>query len=156
MLTHLDERGRPAMVDVTGKEATHRTASARAEVTLPSEALSLLRDGEFYTRKGPVFHTAILTGTMAAKRTSDLLPLCHPLPLERCTFDICLDEERMVVVIEANVATHHRTGVEMEALTGVTAAALAVYDMLKGLSHDMVIQNVELTSKTGGKRDFER
>ena len=156
MLTHLDEDGRPAMVDVSGKAPTRRTARAEAVVDLPPEARALFRDGEIHSAKGPVFHTAVLTGTMAAKRTSDLLPLCHPLPLEKCTFDIRMDEEGDRVIIRCEVATHHRTGVEMEALAGVSGAALAIYDMLKGLSHDIVIRETRLLSKEGGRRDFAR
>jgi cyclic pyranopterin monophosphate synthase len=154
MLTHLDEHGRAAMVDVSEKAPTRRTARAQAVVALPPEVRSLFRDGEIHSKKGPVFHTAVLTGTMAAKKTSDLLPLCHPLPLEKCSFDIRMEDDE--VVIECEVATHHRTGVEMEALTGAYAAALAIYDMLKGVSHDIVIRDTRLISKEGGKRDFQR
>jgi cyclic pyranopterin phosphate synthase len=152
MLTHIDETGRAAMVDVSEKAPTRRVARARAEVALPPEVRALFRDGELHSAKGPVFHTAVLTGTMAAKKTSDLLPLCHPLPLEKCAFDIRMEGE--AVVIECEVATHHRTGVEMEALAGVYGAALAVYDMCKGVSHDIVIRETRLVEKTGGKRDF--
>ena len=151
MLSHLDETGRVAMVDVSEKTPSKRTARARAEVVLPPEVRALFRDGELHGPKGPVFHTAVLTGTMAAKKTADLLPLCHPLPLEKCRFDIRLEGD--TVVIECEVATHHRTGVEMEALAGVYGAALAVYDMCKGVSHDLVIRETRLVEKTGGKRD---
>jgi len=153
MLSHIDEAGRAAMVDVSQKAPTLRTARARAEVALPPEVRALFRDGELHGPKGPVFHTAVLTGTMAAKRTSDLLPLCHPIALERCRFDIQMDGAG--VVIECEVATHGRTGVEMEALAGVYAAALAVYDMCKGVSHDIVIRETRLVSKTGGRRDVD-
>lgn len=156
MLSHLDENNRAAMVDVSEKQPTRRTARARAEVSLPPEVRELFRDGEIHSKKGPVFHTAVLTGTMAAKKTSDLLPLCHPLPLEKCSFDIHMDDSGEFVVIECEVATHHRTGVEMEALTGVYGAALAIYDMLKAVSHDIVIRDTRLISKQGGKRDFSR
>ncbi len=155
-LSHLDETGRPAMVDVSEKQPTKRTARAQAIVALPAELCALFRDGEIHGPKGPVFHTAVLTGTMGAKKTADLLPLCHPLPLDKCSFDIRLDEATGHVVIECEVATHHRTGVEMEALAGVSAAALAVYDMCKGVSHDIVITETKLLQKTGGKRDFQR
>ena len=154
MLSHLNDEGRPAMVDVSEKAPTKRTARARAEVDLPPEVRALLRDGELHSAKGPVFYTAVLTGTMAAKKTSDLLPLCHPVPLEKCSFDIRMDEATGRVVIECEVATHHRTGVEMEALAGVYAAALAVYDMCKGVSQDIVIRETRLLKKEGGKRDF--
>jgi cyclic pyranopterin phosphate synthase len=155
-LSHLDETGRPAMVDVSEKAPTKRTARAQATVALPPEVRALFRDGELHGPKGPVFYTAVLTGTIGAKKTSDLLPLCHPLPLDKCAFDVRMDEDRGVVVIECEVATHHRTGVEMEALAGVYAAALAVYDMCKGISHDIVITETRLLHKTGGKRDFQR
>lgn len=155
-LSHLDENDRAAMVDVSEKQPTRRVARARAEVVLPPEVRALFRDGEIHTKKGPVFYAATLTGTIAAKKTSDILPLCHPLPLEKCAFDIRMDESGEVVIIECEVATHHRTGVEMEALAGVNGAALAIYDMCKGISHDIVIRETRLMKKTGGKRDFER
>ena len=155
-LTHLDEHDRPAMVDVSEKTPSQRTARAQATVILPPEVRAFFRDGEIHTKKGPVFHTAVLTGTIAAKKTSDLLPLCHPLPLEKCTFSIEMDAAAGRVVVECEVATHHRTGVEMEALAGVYGAALAIYDMCKGLSHDIVITETKLLSKFGGKRDFSR
>lgn len=156
MLTHQDESGRPAMVDVSDKQPTKRIARARTEVELPPEVYALIEDGEIQSEKGPVFHTAVLAGTMAVKKTSDLLPLCHPLPIEKCDFDIELDDEYRRVIIDCEVATHHRTGVEMEALAGVNNAALAVYDMLKALSHDIVMHRTRLMKKTGGKRDFSR
>ncbi len=154
MLSHLDRHDRPAMVDVSEKTPTRRTARARATVQLPPDVCALFRDGELHTKKGPVFHTAMLTGTIAAKKTSDLLPLCHPLPLEKCAFRIEMDEAEGRVVIECEVATHHRTGVEMEALSGAYGAALAVYDMCKGISHDIVITETRLLEKRGGKRDY--
>lgn len=156
MLSHLDEHSRPAMVDVSAKTPTARTARAQAIVLLPPDVCALFRDGEIQSKKGPVFHTAILTGTIAAKKTSDLLPLCHPLPLEKCTFRIEMDEKAGCVVIECETATHGRTGVEMEALAGAYGAALALYDMCKGVSHDIVIAETKLLAKTGGKRDFSR
>lgn len=153
MLTHVDESGRAGMVDVGHKAATWRVARARSVVRLPDEARNLFLDGDLRTPKGPVFHTAILAGTMAVKRTSDLIPLCHPIPIEKCAFEIEL-QERGEVVIECEVAAHHRTGVEMEALTGVSVAALCVYDMCKSVSHDIAIVETRLMSKSGGKRDF--
>ena len=155
MLTHIDDSGRPAMVDVGDKAPTRRTARARALVALPLAVVALFDGDEIQSAKGPVFHTAVLTGTMAAKKTSDLILLCHPLPLDRCRFDVRLDrdEDGGTVVIECEVSTHARTGVEMEALAGVYGAALAVYDMCKGVSHDIVIRETRLLSKTGGTRD---
>lgn len=153
MLSHVDETGRAAMVDVGGKEPTYRTARARALVELPPEVRALFKDGDLQSKKGPVFQTAVIAGTMAAKKTSDLIPLCHPLPLEKCKFAIGLEGD--TVVIECEVAVHHRTGVEMEALTGASVAALTVYDMCKAVSHDIVVREVRLLAKAGGKHDYQ-
>ena len=143
------------MVDVGAKAATFREASAEATVKLPpSVARELARSGH-RTRKGPVFDTAIVAGVMAAKKTHELVPFCHPLPIERCTVDIS-DGPRGTIRIVCSVAVHHKTGVEMEALVGATAAALTIYDMCKALSHDIEIGPVRLLSKHGGKRDFQR
>ena len=157
MLTHIDDSGRPAMVDVGGKPATRRTARARALVVLPPAVAALFDGDDIRGPKGPVFHTAVLTGTQAAKKASDLILLCHPLALDRCEFEIRLGppdaDGRSTVTIECEVSTVGRTGVEMEALAGVSGAALAVYDMVKGVSHDVVIRETRLLSKTGGTRD---
>jgi cyclic pyranopterin phosphate synthase len=152
-LTHVDESGQPAMVDVSGKAVTLRTATAAATVRLPPAVARELRSADFATAKGPVFHTAIVAGTMAAKRTHELIPLCHPLGIEKCSLEIHMDAAGHVQV-RCTVSVHHRTGVEMEALTGASVAALTVYDMCKALSHDIVITDVRLHEKTGGKRDF--
>lgn len=141
------------MVDVSGKTPTRREAAAQARVLLPPEVLSHFREGEIASKKGPVFQTAILAGTMACKKTADLIPLCHPLPLDDVKLRIALDPDGMAV-IECRVACHGRTGVEMEALTGASVAALTVYDMCKALSHAIVIAEVRLLEKTGGKSDF--
>jgi cyclic pyranopterin monophosphate synthase len=156
MLTHLDSSGRPAMVDVSDKEASKRTARAQTMVHLPPEVRELLENGDLQSKKGPVLQTAVLAGTNAAKKTWDIIPLCHPLPIEKCTFDIRIEAEGARIVIECEVATHHRTGVEMEALTAVSAAALTIYDMCKAVSHDIVIGETRLLKKEGGKRDFHR
>ncbi len=143
------------MVDVGGKQATPREASAEAWVKLPPEvARELVRTGH-RTRKGPVFDTAIVAGVMAAKKTHEIIPFCHPLPLERCDVDIS-DQPGGRVRIVCTVAVHHKTGVEMEALMGATAAALTLYDMCKALSHDIEISRVRLLRKSGGKRGFAR
>jgi cyclic pyranopterin phosphate synthase len=143
------------MVDVGGKTATSREASAEAIVKLPpAVARELARTGH-RTKKGPVFDTAIVAGVMAAKKTHEIIPFCHPLALERCSVDIA-DTARGRIRIVCSVAVHHRTGVEMEALVGATAAALTIYDMCKALSHDIEIGPVRLLRKTGGKRDFVR
>jgi cyclic pyranopterin phosphate synthase len=158
MLTHLDARNRPQMVNVGGKPVTRRTAHAVAVVALPPELAALLRDGEIATKKGPVFQTAILAGTMGAKRTGELIPLCHPLPLEDCKIEIDsrapAADGSAEVEIHCRVLTHAKTGVEMEALTGATVAALTLYDMGKAVSRGIVIKEVRLLGKTGGKSDI--
>lgn len=154
MFSHLDPHNRPAMVDVGDKAVTARTAHAVAVVTLPGELVGLLRDGEIATKKGPLFHTAILAGIMGAKRTSELIPLCHPLPLDDCKIEIEADAARAEVVIHCRTRTHGKTGVEMEALTGATVAALTLYDMGKAVSHGIVIKEIRLLEKSGGKSDY--
>jgi cyclic pyranopterin phosphate synthase len=154
MLSHIDAKGQPAMVNVGAKAVTLRTAHAVALVSLPEALSALLRDGEIATKKGPVFQTAILAGVMGAKRASDLIPLCHPLSLDDCQIEIVPDVEHREVAIHCRVQTHAKTGVEMEALTGATVAALTLYDMGKAVSHGIVIRDVHLVSKTGGKRDY--
>jgi cyclic pyranopterin phosphate synthase len=154
-LTHLDAGNRPAMVDVGGKEATDREAVAEARLKLPRAVARALAASGHRTKKGPVFDTAIIAGVQAVKRTHELIPFCHPLPIDH--IDVDIDARRGgIVVIRCTVRVHHRTGVEMEALTGATAAALTVYDMCKALSHDIVIEQVRLVAKRGGKRDFSR
>jgi cyclic pyranopterin phosphate synthase len=153
-LSHIDERNRPTMVDVSDKIATDREAHARTIIELPAAVLAELDGDEITTKKGPVFATAIIAGVMAAKKTHELIPFCHPLGLENCKISIAIDEQH--AVIECRCKVHHKTGVEMEALTGATVAALAVYDMCKAISHDIVIGETRLISKTGGKRDFNR
>jgi len=153
-LSHIDEHNRPTMVDVSEKIATDRAAHARTIMKLPIEVVAALEGDEIQTRKGPVFATAIIAGVMAAKKTHDLIPFCHPLGLENCTISIEVDAQR--AVIDCRCKVHHKTGVEMEALTGATVAALTVYDMCKAMSHDMVIGETRLMSKVGGKRDFNR
>jgi cyclic pyranopterin phosphate synthase len=151
-LSHVSSDGRPTMVDVGGKAVTARSAVAESRVRLPAHVARALREAGYATAKGPVFHTAIVAGTMAAKRTHELLPFCHPLGLERCRIEITPDGDD--VVIRCEVGVHHRTGVEMEALTGASVAALTVYDMCKALSHDMVIDGTRLVEKRGGKSDY--
>jgi cyclic pyranopterin phosphate synthase len=149
--SHVDAAGRPAMVDVGDKAVTQRVATAEARVRFPAEVASALRDRNFATKKGPVFHTAIVAGVMAAKRTHELIPFCHPLGLERC--DVTIDMDGDEAIVRCTVGVHHRTGVEMEALTGASIAALTIYDMCKALSHSIVIAETRLVSKQGGKRD---
>jgi cyclic pyranopterin phosphate synthase len=143
------------MVDVGSKEATHRTAVAEALVRLPRQVAEALRESGHRTKKGPVFDTAIVAGVMAAKRTHELIPFCHPLPLDHCKVEIEAGRNH-TLAIRCTVSVHHRTGVEMEALTGASVAALTIYDMCKALSHDIEIASVRLLEKTGGKRDFRR
>ena len=150
--THLDADQRPTMVDVSGKAATQRTATAEARVQFPAAVAAALRDNGFRSPKGPVFDTAIVAGVLGAKRTHELIPFCHPLGIESCR--IAIDLEGDAAVIRCSVSVHHKTGVEMEALTGASIAALTVYDMCKGLSHDIVIGGVRLLSKEGGKSAY--
>lgn len=154
MFSHLDAQNRPAMVNVGAKPMTRRVARAVAMVSLPPELGGLLRDGEISTRKGPIFQTAILAGVMGAKKTSELIPLCHPLALDDCQIEIKADAAAGEIVIHCRVETVAKTGVEMEALTGATIAALTLYDMAKAVSHGMVIREVRLLEKTGGKSDY--
>jgi cyclic pyranopterin monophosphate synthase len=149
-LTHVDAQGRPAMVDVSAKAVTSRTAVAESRVRFPAAVARTLRDAGFATSKGPVFHTAIVAGVMAAKRTHELIPFCHPLGLERC--DVVIDMQDDEAVVRCTVSLHHKTGVEMEALTGASIAALTIYDMCKALSHEIVIAETRLIEKHGGKR----
>jgi len=155
--THLDsETGNPAMVDVGGKKITQRFAKASCRVVLGKEIMqSLNAVSELMTKKGPVFQTAIIAGTMGAKRTSDLIPLCHPIGMDDCkvTIETAGKEE---ILISCTTRVTGRTGVEMEAMTGVSIAALTIYDMCKGFSHDILIKEMKLEEKTGGKRDFKR
>jgi cyclic pyranopterin phosphate synthase len=154
-LSHIDKRNQPTMVDVGDKKVTERTARARSIVEFPPDVASRFSGGDIETAKGPVFATAIVAGVMAAKRTHELIPFCHPLGLDNCKVHIELDESNRAV-IDCTCKVHHRTGVEMEALTGATVAALTVYDMCKALSHDIVLRETRLMSKTGGKKDFSR
>jgi cyclic pyranopterin phosphate synthase len=186
-LSHLDAQGRPAMVDVSGKEITGRAASARAVVTFPAGVKIFGQDfegpdgdkkeisessgstgscssgvscmaapvSEVMSAKGPVFATAIIAGTQAAKATSQLIPFCHAVALEDCKIS-CVMVSPSVIAITCGVKSRGRTGVEMEALTGVTVAALTIYDMCKALSHEIVIGPIELVAKSGGKSDFAK
>ncbi len=152
-LTHLDAAGLPAMVDVSAKAATAREAKAECRVRFPKEVAAQLRANGLRSAKGGIVETAIVAGTMAVKRTHELIPFCHPLPIDACRIVIAWDGDS-ALKIECAVKTTHRTGVEMEALTGATVAALTVYDMCKALSHRIVIGPAKLLGKRGGKRDF--
>jgi cyclic pyranopterin phosphate synthase len=155
MFSHVDDDDRPSMVDVSGKSVTKRTAVAEARVRFPAAVADALRESGFSTSKGPVFHTAIIAGVMAAKRTHELIPFCHPLGIENCRIEIDMPDGDEAVIV-CSVTVHHRTGVEMEALTGASIAALTVYDMCKALSHEIVIGPLRLVEKHGGRRDVSQ
>ena len=152
--SHIDASNQPAMVDISGKGVSHRIAVAQSIVQLDETIMAKLNGGEIRSKKGPVFQTAILAGVMASKKTSDLIPLCHPLPLNNCKIKIEPIENQQVKVT-CSVSADHKTGVEMEALTGATIASLTLYDMCKALSHHIRILDIRLISKTGGKQDFQ-
>lgn len=152
---HLDNKGKASMVDVSEKKVTYRVAIAQSIVVLPDEVLDKLIDEDIQTKKGSVFQTAIIAGIMAAKKTGELIPLCHPLGLDNCKIDIEINEQKELVII-CSASITAKTGIEMEALMGATIAALTIYDMCKGLSHNIEIKEIKLLKKTGGKNDFER
>jgi cyclic pyranopterin phosphate synthase len=148
-LTHLDEQGRAHMVDVGGKPDTERMAVARGEIHMKKETLDLIRAGQI--KKGDVLTIAQIAGITASKRTSELIPLCHPLPLTKIDVDLAMDDSLPGLVITATAKTVGKTGVEMEALTAVSVAALTVYDMAKAAEKTMRIQNIRLVEKHGGQ-----
>jgi cyclic pyranopterin monophosphate synthase len=150
--THLDANLTPTMVDVGDKPSTKRTATAEARVRFPAAVAAALRESGLRSPKGPVFDTAVVAGVMGAKRTHELIPFCHPLGLENCRITIELEGD--TAVIRCTVSVHHKTGVEMEALTGASIAALTIYDMCKALSHDIVIGDVRLLAKDGGRSSY--
>lgn len=153
-LSHVNKDGEAAMVDVSDKPVSKRLAQAVTRVHLPKPILETLEKNDGMTKKGPVFQTAILAGSMAAKKTSDLIPLCHPMGLESCQIRILpISQEEVEIVCEVSVT--HKTGVEMEALTGASVAALTLYDMCKAMSHQIVIKETRLLKKRGGKSDFD-
>ena len=153
-LSHVDNAGNPTMVDVSEKKVTRRVARAQAIVYLGKKILSEIKDKELITKKGPVFQTAIIAGVMGAKKTSEIIPFCHPLGLEDCQVHIMVKGDR--AFIESSATVTSKTGVEMEALTAATVAALTVYDMCKALSHEIIIEEIKLLEKRGGKKDFKR
>ncbi len=152
--SHLDAERRPTMVDVSDKAVAKRTAVAESRVKFPAAVAAALRESGLRSSKGPIFDTAIVAGVMGAKRTHELIPFCHPLGLENC--HISIDLEGDCAVIRCTVSVHHKTGVEMEALTGAAVAALTIYDMCKALSHDIVISDTRLLAKEGGKTSYAR
>jgi len=152
--THIDKSGKPQMVDVSAKAPTKRTASARASIKIPKVILDQLKDGEIISKKGPVFQTAIIAGVMSAKKTAELIPFCHPLSIEDCQVKISIVKKK--IQIDTEVTTTGKTGVEMEALTAAHVAALTVYDMCKALSQDIIVEEIKLMAKTGGKKEYKR
>lgn len=151
MLTHIDKNNLPTMVDVTHKDTSIRMAEAQSQVQLPPEMRPYFQGQELILKKGPVFQTAIIAGTMAVKKTHEIIPFCHQIPVESCKFDISFDDN-LLITITCRVKTSFKTGVEMEALHGAMSAALTIYDMCKAVSHQMVIKETKLLQKTGGKR----
>ena len=152
--THISKDGNPQMVNVSEKKITLRKAKAQAIVDVGDEILNRIQNNELITKKGPVFQTAVIAGVMGSKKTSELIPFCHPLGLEDCQIKISVVNRKIVIDTQAVVCA--KTGVEMEALMAASIAALTVYDMCKALSHNIVIEEIKLMSKSGGKKDFKR
>lgn len=151
--THLDSDNQPSMVDVSEKAITKRTAIAQSIVVLTDEIMANFQDGDLKTKKGSVIQTAIIAGTMGAKKTSELIPLCHPLGLDSCKFSTEIVGNEVIITCTCSLTA--KTGVEMEALTGASIAALTIYDMCKAFSHDITIKETKLIAKTGGKSDYK-
>ncbi|PHQ57154.1 MAG: cyclic pyranopterin monophosphate synthase MoaC [Lutibacter sp.] len=152
--SHISKKNQPKMINVGDKKITKRQATAKATMFLGSEIISHFNDKELITKKGPVFQTAIIAGIQAVKKTSDLIPMCHPLLINGVDVDIeIIDKEHIEII--CSVAIEGKTGVEMEALTGANIAALTVYDMCKAISQKMIIKEVKLLEKSGGKSDIK-
>ncbi len=152
--THINKKNQPKIVNVGGKEVTTRKATAKASMFLGEEIISHFSKDEIHTKKGPVFQTAIIAGIQAVKKTSDLIPMCHPLQINGIDIDISIVDKEHIEIV-CTVEIDGKTGVEMEALTGATVAGLTVYDMCKAISQKMVIKEVKLLEKTGGKSDYK-
>lgn len=153
-LTHINKEGLPGMVDVSDKKVTHRIAEASGELVIEKALMERLVEQGFETSKGSIIQTAIIAGTMAVKKTYETIPFCHQIPISSCKIKIETKEDRFL--IKCMVKTNSNTGVEMEALHGVSVAALAIYDMCKAWSQNMTISNIQLEQKQGGKNDFQR
>jgi cyclic pyranopterin phosphate synthase len=151
-LSHVDSTGDPTMVDVSEKTVTLRTAVAESRVKLGRDIIELLQNDELYTKKGPVFQTAIIAGTQGAKKTADLIPFCHPIGLDNCKISIKIEGDDAVITCITKVTA--KTGIEMEAITGASIAAITIYDMCKAMSKEIEIVNTRLIEKTGGKSDY--
>jgi len=153
-LTHLDANGDIAMVDVSTKTATTRTATATGQVIFPADIYTAIKNADGMTKKGSITQTAHIAGVMASKRTHELIPLCHQIPLDGVKISFDYGDSHHAITVTATAKVNHKTGVEMEALTAVSVACLTIYDMSKALSHDIVISDIKLISKTGGKSDY--
>lgn len=153
-LSHLDKEGMPGMVDVSNKDVTHRVASASGSIIVGEEVMTILAKDGFNTKKGSIAQIAVIAGTMAVKNTYNTIPLCHQIPIASCKINVTPNNSGFD--IDCTVKTNSQTGVEMEALHGVSTAALTIYDMCKALTHDMEITAIQLDKKTGGKADYER
>ncbi len=153
-LSHLNAEGQPSMVDVSAKQDTARVATASGSIKVGADIMAQLADKDFTSKKGSIIQTAIIAGTMSVKNTYNVIPLCHQIPISSCKIHIEPSEDRFL--IRCTVKTNGKTGVEMEALHGVSVVALTIYDMVKALSHDMEIGTIQLETKTGGKHDFKR
>jgi len=152
--SHLNPKGNPKMVNVSDKKITKRTAIAKASMFLGATIISHFKNEELITKKGPVFQTAIIAGIQGVKKTSELIPMCHPLLINGVDIDIqIVDSENIEVLCEVSI--EGKTGVEMEALTGVNITCLTIYDMCKSIHQNMVIKEVKLVEKTGGKSDIK-
>jgi len=151
-LSHINKGGNAEMVDVGAKNSTKRVALAQSKMFLPNEITALIVDNDIISKKGAVFQTANIAGIMAAKKTSELIPLCHPIAIDKVKIDFEIEDNE--VTISAKVTTHGKTGVEMEALTACSVAALTIYDMCKAMSHSITISETKLISKTGGKSNY--
>lgn len=154
-LSHLDADGDIHMVDVGHKTVTTREAVAQGYVVFPKDIYSEIKAADGMTKKGSITQTAHIAGIMAAKRTHDLIPLCHPLPLDKVGLSFSYEDEMCAIKVTSTVRVTHKTGVEMEALTAVSVACLTIYDMTKALSHDIMIDDMRLVTKTGGKSDYQ-
>jgi len=150
-ISHVDDNNKPTMVDVSDKTATARLAVAESRVVFPTAVFNTLQSQGLKAKKGPIVDTAIIAGVMAAKRTHELIPFCHPLPLDSVSIQIKEDTSTATLVVTATCKVVHKTGVEMEAMTAASVAALTIYDMCKALSHDIVIRETRLVQKRGGK-----
>lgn len=153
-LTHITNEGNPTMVDISLKQISQRVAVAQSIVELGSKIMAELKNGDIQTQKGPVFNTAIIAGTMGAKKTAELIPFCHPIGMDDCHIEITTVGTRAIIMCTVKVEA--KTGIEMEAITGASIAAITIYDMCKAMSHDIEILSTRLMEKTGGKKDYKR